>query len=116
MSIEVLNDFDLMSPTFDLYFVAFHRFLDFGSDFSKSGVDACFSDTSVGGVFDSHEEVVIDGIESYCECTVDDPSFDVSSEVNLAHIVVSYHSIVSWVRRVVSCHVIDRAASRESNA
>ena len=55
VAIQVLDYFDLMGFSFDLDFITLHGFLYESSDFSKSGIDSCISDSSVGSIFDSFE-------------------------------------------------------------
>ena len=111
MSIQVLDCLHWISSSFDLNFVWLHSLLYFSSNLTESGIYSCLFDAGVCGIFDCCEEIVISRVESNCEGAVDHSSFDVSSKIYFANIIISDYSIISRVRSIMSCNIVKRATS-----
>lgn len=59
----------------NLDLIRLHDFLDGSSNIAQSDVNSCLLDTSVGGILDSSQQVVVNRVESKRECRVDDSSY-----------------------------------------
>ena len=116
MSIEVSNYFNWINFSLDLHLVRLHCFLDSSSNLPQSCIYACFSDSSVSGILDCLKKLIIGRVEGHSESAIDDPAFNLGSEVNFAYIVIGKHSIVSRIRRVMSSDIVQGASSRKSDA
>ena len=115
MSIEVLDDLDLVDLSIDLNFVGLHGLLDSLPDLSESCVNACFLDTRVGSILDGFEEIVINWVEGHSKGCIDDSALNLSAEINLAHVIILQNCLISWVWCVVCSAVVDRDTSGESD-
>lgn len=104
--IEIADNFDWIDFAFDFHLIGFHSFLNFSTDLTQSGINACFFQPCIGGILYSIEQVVVDRIEGHSESTVDYPSFDVGAEIDFADVVVGEHSIISGVGSVMCGHMV----------
>ncbi len=106
MPIQIFDNFDWINFSFYLNLVWFHCLLDPSSDIVESNIDSCLFDSSIGGVFDCFQKLIIGWVEGYCESSVDNSSVYMCSEVNFTNVVIGDDSVVSWVRGVMGCHMI----------
>lgn len=116
MSIEVFDRPHSISSTFYLHFVWLHCLLNARADLSQPGIDACFSDAGIGGVFDGLKELIVGGIEGDSKRAVNDPAFNLGPKVDFADVIICDNGIVSGVGSIVSSHMVEWAPSREGDS
>ena len=114
MSVEVADYFNRVGPALDLNLVRFHSLLDASPNLSQPSIDACLSDTSIRGIFDGSQQIIVGGVECYRKGAVDHSTFDMRPEIDFADIVVSDDGVVSGVGSVVGCHVVEGTACGKS--
>lgn len=113
---KIFNTLDWISLAFNFNLIGLHSFLNCLSNFSESRINSSMSDSSVSGVFDCHEQLIIGWIEGNCECTIRHDSSDMASVINFHYIIVLKHSFVTDIWRPVSCAVIETGSCWESNS
>ena len=84
--IEVPHRSNSISLTPNIHLVTLHHLLDGCTDITQPHIDSSLPDTRVGGILSSLQQLIIDGIEGYCECTIYDPPIDVGAEIYLANL------------------------------
>ena len=65
MSIQILHYFHRIGSSSNLNLIRLHSLLDSRTDFSQSSVNTCFSNTSVGCIFDCSQQVVVGRVEPF---------------------------------------------------
>ncbi len=63
--------------------------------------------------FDCFQQLIELGVECDCECGVDYPAVYLTAEIDLADIRGLKHCVVTAVRRVMRCHVVQRTTRRK---
>jgi hypothetical protein len=116
VAVQVANTLDREGLASDLALVRFHSFLDGGANVGHADVDAGFSDTSICGVLDGCQQVVVGGVEGHGEGTVDDATVDVGTEIDLHDISLLEDGLVAGVGSVVGGAVVDAQTSGETHA
>lgn len=106
MPIKIFYNFDWISFSFYLNFIWLHSLLNQCSQISKSDINACLSNTCIGGIFNSLKQFIICRIKCYSKCSINNTSVDMRSKIYFAHIIISNNSIISWIGSVMSCNVI----------
>lgn len=99
----------------DLDLVALHDLLDGLSDIAQAHIDASLADTRLGRVLDGLEEAVPRRLPREGECRVDDAALDVHAKVDLEHVRLLQHLVVSRVGRVVRSDLVDGQTGREAD-
>ena len=115
VAIQILDHFYWICSSLDLNLVGLHGFLDQTSKISQSDVYPSLSYSSVCGILDGFEQIVVGWIESYRECSVNNPTVDMGPEIDFHNIVFLKNSVVSRVGSVVGGAVVDGSAGWESN-
>lgn len=115
MSAQIFYTLYLICLVPDVDLVRFHHFLDGCTDVAEPDVDTCVLDALVGRLLHCSQQVVELRIECHRKCAVNNLSIDLSAKVYFAHVVVAQDSIVTWIRSIMCCAVVDTAASWESN-
>ena len=115
MSTEIFDRFYWECVFSNSHFMRFHHFLDGCTNITKPHIYTCRFDSFICCFFGSCEQRIKHGIESNSEGTINNMSIDLSTEVNFHNIIIAEHSVITWVRSVVSSTIVDTATCRKTN-
>jgi len=116
MPIQVAHTFNRISFVVDFDFEALHGLLDLLTDVSQTNINASSLDARLCGFLNCSDELIILWVKSHCESTVSHKSANVRAVIDLHDVVLEKYSLITKVRCVVSCAVVDAATGWESNA
>mmetsp|Transcript_139 Transcript_139/g.258 ORF Transcript_139/g.258 Transcript_139/m.258 type:complete len:266 (+) Transcript_139:260-1057(+) len=116
VSIKVSAALNRVHFTVNFHLVTFHNFLNCLTHFTQLHINARRCDTSIGGVFHSLQQRIKLGIECYSPRAVHNSSINLGAKVDLHDVVFTQCHLVSWIRSVMRCNVVNRAASRKANS
>ena len=116
MAIEIFTHFYRICSSSDLNFIWFHCLLDQSSNISQSHINTSLFYAGICCILHCLKKVIIHRIKSYCECSINNPSIDMSSKIDFHDIIFSKDTIISWIWGVMSCAVINRTACWEGNS
>jgi len=88
VSIKILYNLHLMNFTVNFDFIRLHSLLNFLTNIWQSCINSCFFNTCVGCILNGQKKIVINCVESDSKGSINDSTFNVSTEINLTHIVI----------------------------
>mmetsp|Transcript_9075 Transcript_9075/g.23732 ORF Transcript_9075/g.23732 Transcript_9075/m.23732 type:complete len:254 (+) Transcript_9075:323-1084(+) len=114
--VQVADRLDWVRLAVDLNLIRLHHLLASSADVAQPGIDARGRDTGARGLTHRLGERVELRVEVHGPRRVDDASIDVSPEIDLAHIAVLQHRLVTGVRGPVRRHMVDGASGGKRDA
>jgi len=110
---QILTWLNCVSFIFQSDLMRRHNLVNSSSDIAKSNIDSSLFDSLVRSLLHSQKKIVIIGVESYSKCAIDNMPVHLSSKIYLHNVVFSQNCVISRVRGVMGCAVVDTAACRE---
>jgi hypothetical protein len=116
VSIQIPDALDGIHFTIQLNFVAFHDLLDSCTNIAQPHIDACSRNARIGGCFHRVDERVVPRVEMDGARAINDAPAYVCPEIQLHHVVVLQHRLVTSIGSVVRSHPVEGAAGGECDA
>ena len=116
MTTEVFNALDWERVVSNRHFEGLHGLLDLLANLREGSINTSCADASVCGFFDGLEKGVVSRVEGNSEGAVSHQAVDVRAVVDLHHVVVLKDSLVSHVRSIMGCAVVQTGTSGEGDS
>lgn len=113
---EILHTLDWESLIGNDNFVGLHDFLDCLANVAESDINARRLDAFIRRLLDSLQEWIKHWVERDREGAIDNVTIDLRAEIDLHHVVVVQHGVVTGIGRIVSGTVVYAATSWEPNS
>lgn len=132
---EIPDGLDGICLALDLDLVTLHGFLDGGADVADSHVDSgslprwisiweysvgervVYLDTTIRGILDCSQQIIVRRIKGHGESAVDNPAIDMHAKINSQDILMPQHDILlPRTRRIMRNLLIEAETSRKPHA
>jgi hypothetical protein len=115
MSVQVLNNLNLVNFTLDFNLIRLHGLLDLLSNIRETNVNSSLLNSCICSILNCQKQIIINWVKGNCEGCVDDSSLNMGTEIDFTNIIILQDSLISWIRGVMSSAVVDRDTCRESD-
>mmetsp|Transcript_92331 Transcript_92331/g.138218 ORF Transcript_92331/g.138218 Transcript_92331/m.138218 type:complete len:239 (-) Transcript_92331:297-1013(-) len=116
MAVQIPNRLDGVRCPVQFDLVRFHHLLNLRTDVTQSNVDSRRANAGIRRLSDTFQQWIVPRIETRRPGAIDDPSFDLNTEIDLHDVIVLQYRLVTGVGSVMGRDVIQRTPGGESDA